>query len=346
MNVELEDELIAIRESFQNLFAKEAGAEFIRHTEPQCFSKPLWDHLVHMDALGIGVAEERGGAGGGIVELAIIAEEQGRALAPVPFIDAVVLTRALARCGADDLLRDIVDGSIVPALASPLVDHSLAGGVGAVRAVPYGAVADVLAVTDHDELVVVDRKNLRVEPCGKSLGAFPLADWHVDGSHRWRASGGTARGAIDALRDEWRILTSALLVGMADAAVQLAVEYARLRIQFGKPIGQYQAIAHRLATCATRRDGARLLVAEAARCADDVGVRRREMAAMALAFTSETAEDVASASLHTHGGYGFMLEYDVQLYLRRIKATVLGGGASSREFQHVADALRSPAVRS
>ncbi len=126
--------------------------------------------------------------------------------------------------------------------------------------------------------------------------------------------------------DEWRVLTAGALVGLAGAALELGVEYAKQRQQFGVPIGSFQALAHRLADVATAVEGAQLLAREAAWAADEGEADATSLARMAFLFAARAAQDTSAAALHVHGGYGFTLEYDVQLYLRRAKAWPLALG--------------------
>jgi alkylation response protein AidB-like acyl-CoA dehydrogenase len=148
------------------------------------------------------------------------------------------------------------------------------------------------------------------------------------------ATGADARAAFDVALDEWRVLTAAALVGLAQASLDIGVEYVKARHQFGVPIGSFQSIQHKLADVATALAGARLFARHA--CADD---RRALLAPMAFWYAGRTAEAVAAASLHYHGGYGFMLEYDVQLFLRRAKAWTLALGDPADELATVADRL-------
>jgi alkylation response protein AidB-like acyl-CoA dehydrogenase len=115
------------------------------------------------------------------------------------------------------------------------------------------------------------------------------------------------------------------------------VAYVKERRQFGVPIGAFQAVGHRLADAATALDGARLLVYEAAGAVDEGWARAATLADMAFGFAAETAQRVAAESLHFHGGYGFMVEYDIQLYFSRAKAWALVGGDPRRCYQQVGD---------
>jgi alkylation response protein AidB-like acyl-CoA dehydrogenase len=132
------------------------------------------------------------------------------------------------------------------------------------------------------------------------------------------------------------------LCGAGRRALDIGVTYTTERHQFGVPIGSFQSVAHRLADAATAIDGAQLLAREAAWAADELPDDLAVLSSMAFAFAAETAEQVADAALHFHGGYGFMLEYDIQLYFRRIKAWALLAGDRHAELGRLADALWGP----
>jgi alkylation response protein AidB-like acyl-CoA dehydrogenase len=142
--------------------------------------------------------------------------------------------------------------------------------------------------------------------------------------------------------DEWRVLTAGALVGLAGAALELGVDYAKQREQFGVPIGSFQALAHRLADVATVVDGAQLLAREAAWAADEGEDDAVALARMAFLFAARAAQETSAAALHVHGGYGFTLEYDIQLHLRRAKAWPLALGDPRRGTLQLADALFGP----
>ena len=137
----------------------------------------------------------------------------------------------------------------------------------------------------------------------------------------------------------WRCLTAAIEVGIGAASLDLGVEYVKTRFQFGVPIGSFQAIQHGLADVAVSVDGARLLAFEAAAAIDADDPRATELALMAYLFGADTAHRAAGASLHYHGGYGYMEEYDVQLYFRRSKALQLLAGDPQDALDDLAGAL-------
>jgi alkylation response protein AidB-like acyl-CoA dehydrogenase len=156
------------------------------------------------------------------------------------------------------------------------------------------------------------------------------------------AEGVAARRFYEQARDEWRVLTSGALVGLGTAALGLGVGYAKERHQFGVPIGSFQSIARDLADVATLIDGARLLARQAAwaRAEDDQDFH--SLAGMAFLFATRAARRASNVALHVHGGYGFTLEYDIQLYYRRAQAWPLAFGDPQLGVAQLADALFGP----
>jgi alkylation response protein AidB-like acyl-CoA dehydrogenase len=138
--------------------------------------------------------------------------------------------------------------------------------------------------------------------------------------------------------DEWLLLTASALVGIGSAAHDEVCRYALERRAFGSVIGTSQGVAHPLADDATHLDGARLLVHKAAWALDTADPRRRELAAMAFSFASETAERATYDAIHFHGGYGFMLEHDVQLFYRRARTWARVWGDAEAGYRRAATA--------
>jgi alkylation response protein AidB-like acyl-CoA dehydrogenase len=176
-----------------------------------------------------------------------------------------------------------------------------------------------------DALVVLDGEALRLVPVGEAdrrrvanLADAPLADVRL-GAGTVLADGAEAVARFEVAVDEWLSLVAAAVVGTGVAALEIACRYAAERRAFGRPIGAFQGIAHPLADDATNLDGAQLLARKAAWELDRRGSRGRELAAMAFAFAARAAQKATYDALHTHGGYGFMVEYDVQLHWRRAR---------------------------
>jgi alkylation response protein AidB-like acyl-CoA dehydrogenase len=205
--------------------------------------------------------------------------------------------------------------------------------------VPAGAIADgvLLMIDDRLELVPADDRRTIIT----NLGSMPLADLPVTGG-MVLAQGAVAAEAYDAALDEWLALTANALVGIGARGLEIGVDYVRERRAWGVPIGSFQGISHRLADSAAAVDGARLLAREAAWAASEDRARAAELAAMAFGFAHESARDATYHSLHFHGGYGFMMEYDIQLYYRRARAWASVFGEPRALYRRVADRRYGP----
>jgi alkylation response protein AidB-like acyl-CoA dehydrogenase len=168
----------------------------------------------------------------------------------------------------------------------------------------------------------------------------PVADRPIGSDALVLARGEDAVTAHARAVAAWRVLTGAALAGLAGRALEIGVEYVQQRRAFGVLIARFQTIQHRLADNATAYEGARLLAYKAA-WARDVGLATAdELATKAFLFASETAFRTASESLHFHGGYGFTLEYDIQLYFRRAKAWALAAGDRAAAYAALGRGLR------
>lgn len=323
MDLQLTDEQEQLVAAVAALYGKHASPEAVRDAEPGGFDAALWDRLTELGAVAMAVGEEHGGWGATVVDLALVAEQHGRAVAPAPLVDAQVAARVLAGLG-DVALADVLTGErLVTFALHPAVD-------GIARGVPAGSVADAAIVRHGDDLVLVDLDDRRVP--FENLGSSPLADVPVEGA-RVLASGADAVGRFEAAVDDWLRLTAAALVGLAARGLEIGVDYVKERHAFGVPIGSFQAVAHPLADSAAAIDGARLIAYEAAWAADDAPERAAELAGLAFGFAGDAARDVTATALHVHGGYGFMMEYDAQLYWRRARAWTNAWGEPARAYR-------------
>jgi len=353
VDLALSDDQEALRRAVRDFFEKESPPEVVRDAEPLGFDGALWRKVTGLGLAAIAVPEERGGGGAGFVELAVAAELLGRSLAPVPLVEAAVATTLLAALppspGLDPLVAGAVAGDLLPTLALAPVR---AGGAGAggtaggvARLVPAGAVADLVVALRGDELVAV-RRPAPPGAAPANLGAMPVADVPLgegDGADTLvLATGPDAVAAHARAVGHWQALTAVALLGVGTRAFELGLDYVRQRRAFGVLVGAFQSIQHRLADDATALEGARLIAYEAA-WAHDAGLAEAPtLATMALLFTSEVAFAAASAALHVHGGYGYALEYDVQLYFRRAKAWPLVAGDPRAAYAGVAHRLFAP----
>lgn len=341
MQLGLTEEQELLQHTFAELFAAESSPERVRAAEATGFDPGLWKHLIETGAIGIRVPEAQGGSGGGLHDAAILAEQAGRALASVPLVEAICAASLLARIESDTarvLLAEILEGGCIPTLALREAERSAA------QLVSGGAAADAVLALDADALVLLRQPRATVERPAPNLGSSALARWRLDaappgGERVILARGGAARAVYQAAREEWRLLMAAALTGLAQRALEIGADYAKSRIQFGRPIGAFQGIAHPLADSATAVSASQLLVQYAiwsiATAQPEAGAR----ICFAFAAAAESAGSATARALHAHGGYGLSLEYDIQLYYRRAKAWALAGGDPRDELLRAAERL-------
>jgi len=318
-------------DSFAAMYGRESTSERVRAAEPLGFDPKLWRALLETGVVEMAVDEAAGGWGASEVDLALIAEQFGRAVASAPVIESQVAARLLAGCGdpGTELLHQVLAGE-------KLVSFTPRRGHGdSLQLVPAGAVADAVVAFVDGRVIAVPIAENRCPV--KNLGSLPLADVTIDDA-TVLADGADATRLFSAAQDLWLALTAAALAGAAKKAVEMGVDYAKERHAFGVAIGTFQAVSHPLADSATAADGARLLALKAACAFTDEPERVGELAAMAFAFAYETARDATHRSLHIHGGYGFGMEGDIQLYYRRSRGWAMVYGEPAVALDRVADA--------
>ncbi len=318
MDLRPTDEQEQLIDAFGALYGKASSPEHVREAEsatPSGFDPQLWEQLGEVGAVAMAVPEDHGGWGASLLDLVLVAEQHGRHLGSAPLIEAQVAARVLARVGepgAATLGAVLEAGAIVTFGPRPV----RAGGALATM-VPGAAVAESVVALVGDDLVLVRIGDDRVVP--QNLGSMPVADVATRDA-AVLLSGSEATAIFERAVDEWLLLTGAALAAIAKRSVEIGVDYAKERHAFGQPIGAFQAVAHPLADSAAASDGAQLLAREAAWAFEADPSRASELAALAFAYGAETARDASYRSLHLHGGYGFMLEYDIQLGYRRARA--------------------------
>jgi alkylation response protein AidB-like acyl-CoA dehydrogenase len=332
VDLSLSGEQRQLVDSFAALYARESTSERVRAAEPSGFDARLWKTLQENGVVHMAVDETAGGWGASELDLALIAEPLGRAVASAPVIEAQVAARLLARCGqsgAEPLARTLAGDALVTFMPRSGKGSSLG-------LVPAAAVADAVVALIDERLVMVplnDDNRRRVE----NMASMPLADIEINDHEHVLADGAEAFRLFSDALDLWLTLTAMALVGAAQKAVELGVDYAKQRHAFGTAIGTFQAVSHPLANSATAADGARLLGLKAACSFVDEPGRAGELAAMAFTFAYETARDATRRSLHIHGGYGFGMEQDIQLYYRRTRGWAMVYGEPATALDRVAD---------
>ncbi len=343
MDLRLSDDQQALRESFAAMFAGASGPDVVRAAEPLGFDEKVWDQLVRTGAATMAVPEELGGGGAGFLDAVIVAQEFGRRLAPAPLVETLVAARTLGPNAGDlPFWPEVVEGALLATLAL----HPVRAGTA--RLAPAGAVADLLVALDGDELVALRRPPgpRPHSPSPENLGSSPIGDWPVAGFGGERhvlARGAEAAARFARARVEWQLFTAAALDGLREEALRLGVDYVKGRWAFGVPIGWFQAVQHRLADVTTAGDGAQLLLFEAAWARDEGRPEADRLATMAFLYEAELAQLTSRESLQFHGGYGYTLEYDIQLFFRRAKAWPLALGDPKQLYRTLAGDLFHPA---
>jgi alkylation response protein AidB-like acyl-CoA dehydrogenase len=291
----------------------------------------------------LAVPEERGGAGASWREAAVVAEELGRAVAPVPFLGAAVATALLLEFNEEQLLIELAGGDALVALAVPFSAAPAAwtstlgddedGLSGIVSSVADARAADVLLVPAGDALYAVPARaaGLRRLPVVSLDMTRPLVDLSFDGTRgRLLARGPEVAAAVDAALRIGAVLLASEQLGVAERCLELTVEYLGIRRQFGRVLGSYQALKHRLADLWVLLTQARAVARYAAECAATGSADLPVAAALAQAHCSVVVQQAAEECMQLHGGIGFTWEHPAHLYLKRAKSSAVGFGTAER----------------
>lgn len=336
MHLALNETEEAVAKTFRGILEHEVTGERIRLAEQEASGVDgrLWQLLVKAGAVDVALPSNDGG----LLLASIVAEMIGEYLAPVPFNHVACAQRLVAGVGpeCDDLLSEVSSGSkVITVVPAP------GWNANELQLVTAGIVADAAVVRDSDALWLYPRPENVVRP--ETLNAGSNALWLCTASAAQQlASRPIADKLWAAVQIDIRVLTASQLVGMADHAIAMAAEYARTRSQFGRAIGSYQGLSHPLADAATAVEGARLLTRKAAWAVDENEPDQELIASMAFVNAWDVSQKAVSHCLRVHGGYGFMSEYDIQLYYRNVKAVPLLINSWQAELSRVSDLLYGP----
>lgn len=316
----LSEDQTDLQSAYQKFFAANCSIEVVRAAEAAGFDRSLWERLCATGATTMALPESVGGDGATLVDLVLVAEEVGRSLAPVPWIDHVCAARLLGRLGALDDGSPIVSGAEIAGL-DPQIDSSTGP-----RLIPSGSIADHIVLRDGDDVVLLTfgSKPARVD----NIGKLPMA-WVDPASADGRKVLGSGTGALAnylLALDEWRLLTAAALAGLVDATMTIAAEFAKTRYTLGVPISTLQGISHPLANMAIAVQGGRGLARRAAWYLDNEPDERPELAPSAFVFMAEEAAKAAMMAVHIQGGLGVSVEAAASAYLVRARGWPLAGG--------------------
>jgi alkylation response protein AidB-like acyl-CoA dehydrogenase len=342
MTIGLSDDDRDLRDSVRGWAARHATPEVIREAvEAKVETRPsYWASLAELGMLGLHLPEPVGGAGFGLLETAIVAEELGRAMVPGPFLPTVVVSAVLHEAGRTDALAALSDGSqfggvtLQPGDLKVVRDGDTVALSGTSSYVLGGQVADVflLAADDAGKLafVVVDRDRLDVTDLPSHDVVRRNAEITVDGLV-------LAEGDVLTL-DSQRVVDIAVTLfaaetaGLADWATTTAADYARVRQQFGRVIGQFQGVKHTVARMLSLTEQARVTAWDAARAlGEDTSAEEASLAvAVAAATALEAGFQVTRTCIQVLGGIGYTWEHDAHLYMRRAQSLrILSGSTAS-----------------
>ena len=298
---------------------------------------PFWSDLAELGWLGLHVDEEYGGSGFGLPELVVVIDELGRAVAPGPFVPTVTVSAVLSAVGNDEqktrLLPGLVDGTLTAAVGFggnlTVSGGRLSGDAGVV----IGAgLADVLLLASGEDMILVDRTadGVAIEvpenlDRARRSGRVVLTDVAVGDN--------LLPGARNAALARTRTLYAAEAVGGASDCVDSAVEYAKVREQFGRTIATFQAVKHHCANMLVAAESAVSCVWDAARAAGEDEEQFRLTSAVAATLALPAYVYNAELNIQVHGGIGFTWEHDAHLHLRRALTVqaVLGGDESATD---------------
>jgi alkylation response protein AidB-like acyl-CoA dehydrogenase len=328
------------------------------------FDRARWKEIADLGWTGLTISEEHGGAGLGMVEASVLLEEMGRLVTPGPFLaSAVLATTAIQRLGSEDQLDEylpaLAAGGTIATLAvfedargwdlghpSTTADESGDGWSldGVKRGVLDGHLADVLLVSAATD----DGVGLFVVPAdstGVAITQEPVLDptrrqatVTLTGAGGTRLGSGDVSEGLSATLDLGTVALAAEQVGGAQACMEMAVEYAKSRYQFGRPIGSYQSIKHRCANMLMKVEHARSAAYHAARVTDDPD-EIAIAAPLAGSVASEAYVWIAGENIQVHGGIGFTWEHDSHIYLKRAKASSLLFGSPHHQRDRLGRAL-------
>ncbi len=367
MKFELSEEQELLRKTARDFLTAHAPMKAVRAVMEghDLYSSDLWRRLAELGWMGLAIPERYGGSGLGPIELSIVVEELGRALAPVPFLPTQIAARVICEAGDDAQqarwLAAISSGNAIGTLAfdepHPTADEPLLGVVAVRDAkgwtltgnkwfVPDAGAADLLVTTARTDpktatiglfAVPRDTPGLRIQPM---ISMDPLRTLSTlrFGAARLPESallGGNVAAAepLGRALDFARVAICAEMVGGAEVCLEASVAHARQREQFGKPIGSYQAIKHKCADMLFEVESARSIAYYAAWAVGANGDDASLRAAMAKAYLSDAYRHVSAENIQIHGGVGFTWEYDCHLFFKRAKSDEmwLGDGRYHRE---------------
>ncbi len=364
MEFTLDDDQAALQQTVRTVLSDQAPSSYVRDmvADDAGVTDAMWQRMAELGWVGLMVPEAQGGAGQGLLEMMVVLEEMGRLPLPGPFLSSAVLATSAARAlGLDDRLSSLATGSTRGTVA---IDEEGHGDVidrlrtrasrksgrwqlnGVKSVVLDGHTADWVLVPARTQqgigTFVIEAPRAELYPSldvTRRLARLELHDVVAapvgpDGDHTeiWKR-----------VVDDGAVALCAETLGSMQQAFDLAVEYAKVRVQFDRPIATFQAIKHKAAEMLERIELSRVGVHYAAWASDADEPVRAEAAAMAKAFVAKAANEVGAEAIQIHGGVGFTWECDAHLHYRKAKANDLLLGYQGTWRHKVADSYLATA---
>ena len=374
MDLGLSEEQEMLKTFARDFLEKESPEKLVREMEEdeRGYTDALWQGMAAQGWQGLMIAEEHGGIGMDFLDLCVLLEEFGRALVPGPFISTVVLGAIPVQLAGSDaqkqeILPKVAGGELVMTLAFTEPSARFDAEGVALRAEPQGDgyvlngtklfipdahVADKMVVVartggsgeDGITLFLVDGKATGVTSTVlKTIAADKQCEVKFEnvtvGADAVLGEVGGGWATMQQLQRRATVAYCAYLVGLAQRDFEISVEYAKERIQFGRPIGSFQAIQHKAADMVTDVDGSRFIMYRAAWAVNEDEADQDLQVSMAKAWCSDASRRVVAHGQQIHGGIGFTKEYIIQLYFRRQKMAELMWGDGEYHREKVADLL-------
>jgi alkylation response protein AidB-like acyl-CoA dehydrogenase len=356
MDFDFSEEQGMLRDVAREFLTEQCPPEHARRMfdDPRGYDPTIYRRLADLGLLGLPFPEEYGGAGLGLVELALVFEEMGRVAYPGPYFASVVLAGGVIAASGDEramarYLPGIATGELTASLA--FLEEDIAWGPGAIRlratadgdtyrlhgvkrVVPFGAAVETIVVVAREgdgagsagiTLLAVPREaaGLTVEPNESLDPNEKVATLRFDDMRVPREGvigvPGAGWSAVETALRRAQVAAAAEMLGASRKALEMSVDYAKVREQFGQPIGSFQAIKHRLAEMLEAAENATAAVYYAAWALDAAAPDATLAASVAKSTLNEAARMITGEAIQVHGGIGYTWEYDLHLYWKRAK---------------------------
>ncbi|MBV8361048.1 MAG: acyl-CoA/acyl-ACP dehydrogenase [Deltaproteobacteria bacterium] len=374
MDFGFSEEQEMLRQSARALLEKECPSTVVRKLmeDERGFDSALWKKMAELGWLGLVIPEQYGGGGLSYVDLVLIMEEMGRVVLPSPFIWTVMVAEAIKRAGTDhhksSLLPKIASGELIATIAylEPAAVWSADGiamnarseGAGYVLDgtklfVNDGHIADCILVAARTggngnrgiTLFALDsqRAGIAVTPLTTMDQTRKLAEVKFNGV---KADAGDVIGeagsgwkTLSEIIDRGKVMLAGEMMGGAQKVLEMTVDYAKVRAQFGRPIGSFQAVQHKCANMMIDVEGAKSAAYYASWAVSNEAAEASLAAALAKAAASDAFRRVSAEGIQLHGGIGFTWDHDMHLYFKRAKSSEFTFGDANWNRELVAQGI-------